>query len=382
MARQHAGEHGGGQEREGEFAARRKQQRGLKRRSPLHPEGARQRKDDRRLDRNEPEGVQNDGDRIGDNRANVEPRADGHEEQPQQQALEGLDGDFDLAPEFGFRQQQAGDEGAEPHGETRRRRHQRLADHDEQAGGHEQFRKLRGGDETKQRAQQQAPEDDEPREREEGGHKGIDGLQHAEAAVFRLRENGDVEQRRRHHQILQQQDGEGDAARRLVDAPAFRQHRHDHGRRGHGQSHAHQYRRRGTDAEPVMPHRRQHRRGNRDLRESQAENEPAQPRQTLPGQFETDHEQQEDEAEFRKLRHALDIRDREEGGDRMRPGEAAETMRSQRRAGDQEAQHRADAQPMKERHDDARGREKHQRLAIGLQMQMCIGHKASRARLD
>ena len=60
------------------------------------------------------------GDRIGDDRADVEPRADRNEEEAEQQALERLDRHFDLAPEFGLGEQQAGDEGAEPHREIRR----------------------------------------------------------------------------------------------------------------------------------------------------------------------------------------------------------------------------------------------------------------------
>jgi hypothetical protein len=99
--------------------------------------------------------VQRDRDWVAQHYANIEPCSDRNEEQAKQQALEGLDGDFDLAAELSFREQQPRDKGAKAHRKARRSAGDAGADHHQKARRHEQFGGSRRRHQTKQRPQQQ-----------------------------------------------------------------------------------------------------------------------------------------------------------------------------------------------------------------------------------
>ena len=74
--------------------------------------------------------------------AEVDAHAHGDEEQAQQQALEGLDVGFQLAPVFAFRQQHAGQEGAQRHRQAHELHQRGDRHHQQQRGGGEDLRRL------------------------------------------------------------------------------------------------------------------------------------------------------------------------------------------------------------------------------------------------
>ena len=113
---------GGGQDDEGEFAAGSEQQADFAGLAPVQAEKAREARDKRRFDQGEQESDAERRAGMGDHLQGIEARADRDEEQAEQQALERVDRGFDGAAEFGFRQQQPGDEGAERHGQAGRTR--------------------------------------------------------------------------------------------------------------------------------------------------------------------------------------------------------------------------------------------------------------------
>ena len=106
-------------EHEGEFAGRAEQQRHLAGHTPRQPEQPGQPVDHQRLHGDDAEAQRGDQFRPGREDAEVEAGADRHEEEAEQQPLEGLDRHLDLAPELRFGEQQPGQEGAERHGQPR-----------------------------------------------------------------------------------------------------------------------------------------------------------------------------------------------------------------------------------------------------------------------
>ena len=105
--------------------------------------------------------------------------------------------------------------------------------------------------------------------------------------------------------------------------------------------------------------------GDKHLQAAQAEHQPPHGQQPMQRQFETDQEQQEDDAELGDAGDVLGVADRE-------PVQRAETSRSasrgraaQQRAGAEIAEHRRKAEPADDRHHDARRAEHDQRVAIG-----------------
>ena len=222
---------------EGEFAARPQQQRRLARHAGALPGDERQRKNNDNLERDQSHRQPDGARRRGDDRADVEARADGDEEQAQQQALERLDRHLDLAAEFGFRQQQTGDEGAQRHRQARKGGDDRRAHDDEQARRHEELGRMGVRDLMEQRPQQQAAG---ANDRRDGGRGRQDREQQpmpdAAAAGGRLRaQHGDHEQHGRDHQVLRQQNREGGASRRRAKPPPLDERGYDHRRRGQRQ---------------------------------------------------------------------------------------------------------------------------------------------------
>ncbi len=98
--------------------------------------------------------------------------------------------------------------------------------------------------ELEQRPQQEAPDPDDRRHRDQsrGEGKKRRGLR------GRVGQHRDHEQQRRHQQVLEQQDGKDRAAGEGVEAPLFRQHRHDDRGRGQGERGAGHDRRRLGEA--------------------------------------------------------------------------------------------------------------------------------------
>ena len=171
MARQDARDAREGEQREGELASGRQKQAGLAsdRRGKVQSERKNGRQ--RRLQGQEPAGVKDDGERLAHQKVEVEPGADRDEEKPEQQPFEGLNRHLDLAAKFRLGEQQARDEGAELHRKACRRAHDRRADNDEEASGEEQLRRLRRGDEVKQRPQQQSASEDQAPDGGAGGQR-------------------------------------------------------------------------------------------------------------------------------------------------------------------------------------------------------------------
>ncbi|MND91455.1 hypothetical protein D3C80_835770 [compost metagenome] len=146
----------------------------------------------------------------------VGAHAHADEEQPQQQALEGFDLRFQLVTVFRVGQQQAGEESAKGHGDTRFFHQPGGADHHQQCGGSRHFRQAGAGHGAEHWAQQVATADD---------HHGDAGeylqavLQAVALAGVRAtggqqRYQGDQRDR---GDVLEQQDGERQTAVRGIE---------------------------------------------------------------------------------------------------------------------------------------------------------------------
>ena len=128
-------------------------------------------------------------DRLAGELAKIDVHADGEEEHAEQQALERLDRRFDGLAILGFRQQQAGNEGAERHGQPRHACGDAGADDHEQDGGHEQLAGAGRRHQAEQRPQQQPADNDNEGERQgrlgHGQHDAVD-----DRAAHAVAENG------------------------------------------------------------------------------------------------------------------------------------------------------------------------------------------------
>ena len=290
------------------------------------------------------------------------PGADRHEEQAEQQALEGLDRHLDLAPVFGFGEQKSGDECAERHRQAGRRRHDRRAHDDQQARGHEEFRRMRLGDLMEQRPQQQPAGADDERQR---GRRGQDGEQQslvqapAQARTARA-EHRHHEQQGRDHQVLRQQHGEGGAAGRRSEPATFDQRRDDDGRRRQGESAADDEPGGARETQRENRDRAEGRGAGADLQRAEAEHQRAQAHQPFERQFETDHEQQEHHAELCERRDFLAVFDPQRREPRQPRHQCAHAPGSDGDAGEQETDDRRDPYPAEQRHDDAGRRQEQQ----------------------
>ena len=139
--------------------------------------------------------------------------ADGEEEHAEQQALERLDGGLDGLAILGLRQQQAGNERSERHGQPGQARGDAGADDHEQDGGDEQLAGARRRHQAKQGTQQQAADDDD----ESQGQRGLRDGKHDAAddrAAHVVAEYGYEHEDRHDGHVLGEQDGEAGAAGR------------------------------------------------------------------------------------------------------------------------------------------------------------------------
>src|SRR5579863_2518458 len=85
-----------------------------------------------------------------------------------------------------------------------------------------------------------------------------------------------------------------------------------------------------------------------DLQRTETENQPAQMQKPLEAQFEADHEQQKDDAEFRRRGDLVEIAKRdtaEPARHAAKRDERAQTIRPENGTGGQIAEDRADLQP-------------------------------------
>ena len=239
----------------------------------------------------------------------IEFGADGDEEQAEQQALERLDRHFDFAPIFGFGEQQAGDEGAERHRQAAGGGGQGRAEHDQQAGRHEEFRAARRRDRMEQRPQHEAADDDHRGERQRGRRQG-QGEARAEALDAPAGEHRRQNQQRRDREILKQQDGETEPPDRRAQPLFLGQHRNDDRGRGERQGRAdHQRRRR------LLPERigggAERQGGDDDLREAEPEHQAPHALEALERELQTDGEKQNDDAEGGEPVDRVDIGQRQ-----------------------------------------------------------------------
>src|SRR5208283_5894564 len=224
----------------------------------------------RRLQREEAARINEERQRIAQQQIEIEPGADRHEEEAEQQALEGLHRHLDLAAELRLGEQQAGDEGAELHRESRGGRRDSGGDDDEQAGRDEKLGRLRRGDEPEERPQQQPAGQDHADERETGRREGREQLPRRER-ILGLLQNRDREQHRRDREILREQRRKGGASGGLIEAARLGEHAQHEAGGGHGQRRAHDQRWRRIEFEPEMADSRKRRGGYEHLRKAEPE---------------------------------------------------------------------------------------------------------------
>ncbi len=244
---QSAGE-GRADHHEAEFAPRSEQQRHFRPDPRRQAECARQPEEDQGLEADQRGGETENAPRLGDDQRRIDSGPDGDEIEPEQQALERLDGHLDLASVLGFRQQEPGDERAERHRQPARRGGEAVAEHHQQTGGHEEFRALRFGDEMEKRPQREPAEHDQRGERKRGGNEPAD-QRRAEPAACVARESPDHDEQRRDGEILEEQHREARPPDRRAEPLAFDENRYDDCGRGHGERAADRRRRGRLQAE-------------------------------------------------------------------------------------------------------------------------------------
>ena len=210
------------QDDEAELTAGPEQQSGLQAGQPTQPERAREACDDGELHRDQHDTAQHDARRIGGDAGQIEAHAHGDQEHAEQQPLERIDRHLDLAAEFGFSQQQTGDQRTEFHRHADLRGRQAGRQDHQQAGSDEQLRAARARDAAEQWAQHQASGHDQP---EHDNHRLNDGPGERPATGA---DHADDEQHGHRGNILQQQHRQRGTADRSSETLLVRQHLHDH----------------------------------------------------------------------------------------------------------------------------------------------------------
>ncbi|MDT4847082.1 hypothetical protein FQZ97_811290 [compost metagenome] len=183
----------------------------------------------RQLDQHQKQGQADDHQWFMQQQAEVGGHAHADEEQAEQQTLEGLDLGFEFVAVFGVGQQQAGDEGAERHGHPGQLHQPGGAYDHQQCGGGGDFLQAGLGDDAEHGPQQIAPADDHcahAAHHLEQVHQGV-------AVGFQLIGAGDHRQQgyqRDGGDVLEQQDGEGQAAMGAGQLLALGEHLQAEGR--------------------------------------------------------------------------------------------------------------------------------------------------------
>ena len=143
---------------EGKLTPLAEQQPHLERLSPCETEEPCEGCDEHGLDGEQPHYRQRYPQRIGENLGQIDDHAHRHEEEPEQEPLEGLDIHFDLMAKLGIGKHQTGEEGAQRCGESGRMGRRRRRDDDQQSHGHEQLRAAKTAHVAEQRPHHQAPD--------------------------------------------------------------------------------------------------------------------------------------------------------------------------------------------------------------------------------
>lgn len=176
-------------------------------------------------------------------------------------------------------------------------------------------------------------------------------------------ERRDKEQEWRDHQILKQQNRKDRSSCRGSEPFAIGEFGNHNGGRGQREREAENdgARRRQFQRERYRSERRG---AAENLKSAEAEDEPTQADETLPAQFEADHEQQEDDAEFGDRRNLPHIVERQGGKREGKPswlprwhrclsGKKPEAIRTKAETGGEKAKNGAELQPAKKRRHDA-----------------------------
>ena len=332
---------------EGEFAAQRQGASQQQAAAQVQPPGAQaQPQQEGELHRQQQAGAGEDRQRFGGHALQVDAHADGHEEQPQQQAFERLDLRFQLVAEFRFRQQHAGQERAEARAQTGELHQPGAAEHHQQGGGGEHLGHAGARDHPEHVAQQVATAE---HQRGDRGHR----LRHRQPAVALARggmraEQRDRGQQRDRREVLEQQDGEREAAVFGGQLLALGQQlQADRGGRQRQPQADHQ---RGLPRE-ARAHRQQRQRDPRQqhLQAADPEDRPPHHLQARQRQLQPDHEQQHHHADLAGRQHAVGVAHHRQ---RMRP---------EQRARGEVAEHRAQPEALEHRHREHRREQEHQR---------------------
>ena len=257
---------------------------------------------------------------------------------------------------FGLRDQQSGDQRPDDGGQARKRGREAGADHDEQAGGEEQFRALGARGLREQAGQGDPPGDQQHRDHDPADDECVD----QPLPPFGLRGGGhgaEDEDDRHDHDILEQQHRERRAAHGRVRA----RYRQDDRGGGEGEREAQRQR-----PGPVLAdHReddRQHHAGDKQFERAQSEHQPAHLPQSLETQFQPDGEQQQDDPEFREGFQRLGIGDRYVTEPGSFVDQLSEPEGADRDADQDEPDDGRDAEAGEDRDDEPRRAEDHQRI--------------------
>ncbi len=214
-----------------------------------HLEGTPEQVEDRALQQHHRHGQPDDGARRAQQYLEVDARAHGDEEEPQQQALEGLDVGFQLVPELAVGQHDTGEERPQSRREAHEHHKERDAGDDQQGERGVHLAQARGVDEAEERADQvdarQNDQDHRPYrdERDAPGRQPLDDGH----AVFGLGRRGDGpvgldgmrgpdgEQRQKrqdrdHRDVLRQEHRKRRSPAMCLDQPLFAERLKDDGR--------------------------------------------------------------------------------------------------------------------------------------------------------
>ena len=131
--------HGRGEDDEGKFPAGRQEQGGFHGWPPFQAKPPGKPEDQGCVQAHEAKGHPSDLEGLLEDQADIQADPDGQKEEPEEEALEGLNDLLDLMAKLGLGQEQAGNEGTERHGESGESRQQAGPQDHQEAGGHEQL---------------------------------------------------------------------------------------------------------------------------------------------------------------------------------------------------------------------------------------------------
>lgn len=277
---------------------------GLAARQPAHAHHGR---DDDRLEREQARDRAEQQRRRAHDFQRIDRHADRHEEQAHQQSAERVDGDLDLVPELGLREQQSRQQRAERHRQAGQPGERGDPERAEQRQRHEGV-----GLPARRHVPEDRPDDDAAQQvdQRDRGHGLAERDRHRREhrSVSGPPEQPDQDEHRHHGQVLEQQDRKAGLSDRRAQFAPRRQQLHDHRGRRERQRQADDQRRRERIAECG---RDEADRGGADEHLCAARRErPATHRpQPLGRQLEADHEHQEHHADLGQHRHGIQVRE-------------------------------------------------------------------------